>query len=179
MKKLWTGHKLYLITDYVDFWPPSVTLTLELGDRLLRMTRRLIIVNNYASIYKIPSKIRKLWTGHDIYPQKDNVDLDRASATLTLEVGVWLLRTKHRLIITNICAKLFQIPLINDKVMVRTRKCDGRMDGRALVPIFSGLWAISFVLFWQTCGRTDRRTESISISPFFFAKGGGNKCIII
>jgi hypothetical protein len=44
-----------------------------------------------ASIYKIPSKIRKLWTGHNIYPQIDNVDLEWASATLTMEVGVWLL----------------------------------------------------------------------------------------
>jgi hypothetical protein len=34
----------------------------------------------------------------------------------------------HRLLITNICAKLFQIPSINDKVMDRTRKCDGRTD---------------------------------------------------
>jgi hypothetical protein len=48
---------------------------------------------------------------------------------LTLEVGVWLLRMTHRLIITNVCAKLFQIPLINDKVMDRTRKCDGWTDG--------------------------------------------------
>jgi hypothetical protein len=98
-----------------------------------------------ASIYKIPSKIRK-WTGHDIYPQIDNVDLEWASATLTLEVGVWLLGMTHRLITTNICAKLFQIPLINDKVMDQTRKCDRRMD---------------------------RRTEPISISPFFLRKGGG------
>jgi hypothetical protein len=69
-----------------------------------------------ASIYKIPSKIRKLWTGYDIYPQIDNADLELASATFTLEVGVCLLCMTRRLIITNICAKLFHIPLINDKV---------------------------------------------------------------
>jgi hypothetical protein len=50
--------------------------------------------------------------------------------TLTMEVGVWLLGMTHRLIITNICAKLFQIPLINDTVMDRTRKCDGCVDRR-------------------------------------------------
>jgi hypothetical protein len=53
--------------------------------------------------------------GHKIYPLTDYVNL-----------GVWLLRMTHRLIITNICAKLFQIPFINDKVKDRTRKCDGR-----------------------------------------------------
>jgi hypothetical protein len=101
------------------------------------------------SIYKIPSKIRKLWTGHDIYPQIDNVDLGWASVTLTLEVRVWLLRMTHRLIITNICANLFQIPFINDKVMDRTRKCDGRTDG-------------------QTDGRTDRRTDGQTDGAYFY-----------
>jgi hypothetical protein len=122
MKKLWTGHKIYPITDYVNLWPSSVTLTLEVGACHIVSLLWTIV----ASIYKIPSKIRKLWTGHDIYPKLDNVDLEWARATLNLEVGVWLLRMTHCLIITNICAKLFQIPLINDKLMDRTRKCDGR-----------------------------------------------------
>jgi hypothetical protein len=75
--------------------------------------------------------------------------------TLTLEVGVWLLCMTHRLIIINICAKLFQIPFINDKVMDRTRKCDGRTDRR-----------------------TDRRTDGQSLflyPPFFFEKAGDKK----
>jgi hypothetical protein len=46
MQKLWTEHKIYPTTDYVIFLPLSVTLTLEVGDRLLRVTHRLIIVNN-------------------------------------------------------------------------------------------------------------------------------------
>jgi hypothetical protein len=41
-----------------------------------------------------------------------------------------VLRMTHRLIITNMCAKLFQIHLINDKVMDRTLKCDERTDAR-------------------------------------------------
>jgi hypothetical protein len=76
-----------------------------------------------ASIDKIPSKIRKLWTGHDIYLQIDNVDLEWASATLTLEVGVWLLRMTHCLIIKIICARIFQIPLINKKIKAYTYTC--------------------------------------------------------
>jgi hypothetical protein len=59
-------------------------------------------------------------------------------------------RMTHRLIITNICAKLFQIPLINDKVMDRTRKCDGRTDGRSL----------------------------LLYPPFFFEKAGDNEHIV-
>jgi hypothetical protein len=45
MKKLWTGHKIYHITDSVNFRPLSVTLTLEVGVQVLYLTYRLIIVN--------------------------------------------------------------------------------------------------------------------------------------
>jgi hypothetical protein len=71
--------------------------------------------------------------------------------TLTLEVGVLLLHMTHRLIKINICAKLFEIPFINDKVMDRTRKCDGLTDGQ-----------------------TDRRSLFL-YPPFFFEKAGNKK----
>jgi hypothetical protein len=148
MLKLWTGHEIYPVTVYVNIWPPSLTLTLEVGDRLLRMTHLLIIVSNCGKYLQNSFKDKKLWTGHDIYPKIDNVDLNWASATLTLEVGVWLLRMTHRLMITNICAKIFQIHLINDKVMDLTGKWDR----------------------W-----TDRRMEPISISPIFLRKRRGTK----
>jgi hypothetical protein len=48
MTKLWTGHKIYPVTDYVNIWPPSVTLTMKVGDWFLRMTYCLIIMNNYG-----------------------------------------------------------------------------------------------------------------------------------
>jgi hypothetical protein len=60
MKKLWTGHKIYSLTDYVDLWPPSVTLTLEVGDQLLRMTHHLIIVNNCGKHLQNPFKDKKV-----------------------------------------------------------------------------------------------------------------------
>jgi hypothetical protein len=154
MKKLCTGHKIYPLTDYVNFWPPSVTLTLVVGDRFCAWHIVSLLWTIVASIYKIPSKIRKILTRHDINHQIDNVDLEWEGATLTMEVAVWLLRMTHCLIITNICAKLIQIYLINDKVMNRTRKCDERTDGR-------------------TEGRTDRRTEPITISLFFSSKRRG------
>jgi hypothetical protein len=54
MTKLWTGHEIYPVTDYANIWPPSVTLTLKVGDQFLRMTHRLIIVNNYGKYLQNP-----------------------------------------------------------------------------------------------------------------------------
>jgi hypothetical protein len=132
--------------------------------QVLSMTHHLIIVticSKYLQNPLIYEKIRKLWTGHDIYPQIDNVDYEWAIATLTLVVGVWLLHTKNRLIITNICAKFFQTPLMNDKVMVRTRKCDGRMDGRSNI---LGLWPIFFVMNTRQSRSGRLQLEGIIIS---------------
>jgi hypothetical protein len=84
MTKIWTGHKKNPEKDYVNLWPPSVILILEVSDRLLRMTHRLIILNNCGKYLENPFKDMKVRTGHDIYHQVDNVDLEWASATLTL-----------------------------------------------------------------------------------------------
>jgi hypothetical protein len=51
MKKLWTGHKKYLITDYVNL---CVTLTLEVGTQVLCMTYHLIIVTICAEYFQNP-----------------------------------------------------------------------------------------------------------------------------
>jgi hypothetical protein len=91
-------------------------LTLEVGDRFLRMTYRLIIVNNYGKYLQNSFIDKKVMDRTQHIPSNRNGDLEWASATSTLEVGVWLLRMTHRLIIINICDKLFQIPLINDKL---------------------------------------------------------------
>jgi hypothetical protein len=40
MKRLWTGHKIYPVTGYVNLLPPSLTLTLVVGDRLLHQKRK-------------------------------------------------------------------------------------------------------------------------------------------
>jgi hypothetical protein len=69
VKKLWTGHKIYPKIDYVKI----VTLTLEVGDRLLRMTHLLIIVSNCGKYLQNPFKDKKVM---DQTPQIDNVDLE-------------------------------------------------------------------------------------------------------
>jgi hypothetical protein len=96
-----------------------VTLTLKVGKWLFGMTQRLIFVNIVLSAFK--KSIHG--TGFDIYPQIDNVDIKSQGVTLTLEVGVRLLRMTHNLIISITCAKLLQIPLINDIEIKWTRKC--------------------------------------------------------
>ena len=50
--------------------------------------------------------------------------------TLTLTRPCSNLVTAHRLIILDICAKLFENPKRGSKDIERTRKCDGRTDGR-------------------------------------------------
>ena len=50
--------------------------------------------------------------------------------TLTLTRPWSNIGTAHRLIILDICAKLFENPTRGSKDIERTRKCDGRTDGR-------------------------------------------------
>jgi hypothetical protein len=52
MKKLWTVHKIYHITDFVTFIPLSVTLTLEAGVQVLYLTYSLIIVTICAMLFQ-------------------------------------------------------------------------------------------------------------------------------
>jgi hypothetical protein len=87
MKKFYIGYKIYPITDYVNILPLSVTLTLEVGMHLLRMTHCLIIVTICAKYFQNPWSMKKVWTGHKIYHETDYVNLWPQSVTLILEVG--------------------------------------------------------------------------------------------
>jgi hypothetical protein len=140
---LWTGHEIYPVIDYVFLWPPSVTLTLQVGDRLLRWHIVSLLLLFLASVYKILRSIKKLGTGHEIYPVIDYVNLWPPSVTFTFEVGDRLLCMTHRLIIVTICDKYLQNPSIYKNVMDRTRnipcnrlclsltsKCDLDLAGR-------------------------------------------------
>jgi hypothetical protein len=83
MKKLWTEHRIYPVTDYVNIWPPSVTLTFKVGDRLLRMTHRPIVVSNCCKYLQNPFKEKKVMdrtrhipSNRQCWPWMPKCDLD-------------------------------------------------------------------------------------------------------
>jgi hypothetical protein len=83
MKKLWTGHKIYQGTDYVSIWPPSLTLTLKVGDWFLCMTHCLIIVNNYGKYLqnsfidkKVMDQTQHIPSNRQCWPWMSKCDLD-------------------------------------------------------------------------------------------------------
>jgi hypothetical protein len=81
---------------------------------------------------KIIRCMTKLQSGHEcvyLFTLIDNVKFQNDSVTLTFEVGTWFLDTTHRLLVVDICAKLFQNPSMYDKVTVWTRMKWGRTDG--------------------------------------------------
>ena len=64
--------------------------------------------------------MKKLKTGHDIHYLSDNVDLCSSSVTLIFKMRVKLFRTAHHMIMVNICAKLYKIPLMDEEVIDQT-----------------------------------------------------------
>jgi hypothetical protein len=65
--------------------------------------------------------MKKLWTGHKIYPITDDVNFSSLSVTFTLDVGLQVLRMTHCLIIVTNCDKYFQNPMIFEKVIDQTQ----------------------------------------------------------
>jgi hypothetical protein len=119
MKKLWTGHKLYPLTYYmyIKLWPPSVTLTLEVGVCVFCITHCLIIVNVCKEVFL---KSLDVWISYGLnrtYTPSRQCWPFSPRVTLNLEKGAMVLRMTHRVIKTNICAKLFQFPLVNGLVI--------------------------------------------------------------
>jgi hypothetical protein len=75
MKKLWTGHKIYPITDYVNLRPLCVTLTLEVWTHVLRMTYHLIIVTIGAKYFQNYLIYGEVMGGTQKYHITDSVNL--------------------------------------------------------------------------------------------------------
>jgi hypothetical protein len=75
MKTLWTGHKIYPITEYVNLSPLSVTLTLEVGTQVLRMTCHLIIVTICAKYFQNPLIYEEVMNGTHNIPYTDSFNL--------------------------------------------------------------------------------------------------------
>jgi hypothetical protein len=139
--------QIYPVIDYVNLWPPSVTLTLEVGDRLLRMTHRLIIVNNWGKYLQNPFKDKKVMdrTRHiplnrQCWPWMSKCDLDLWVRGLLVAHDTSSYYNKHLCQVISYSFDKLQSYGPETKV-------------------------------W----RTDRRTEPITISPFFLRKGRGQK----
>jgi hypothetical protein len=152
MTKLWTGHKKYPVTDYVNLWPPSVTLTLEVGDQLLRMTHRLIIVNNCGKYLQNPFKDKKVMdltrhipSNRQCWPWMSKCDLDLGGRGLVVT---------------------------HDTSSYNKHLCQVISDS-------SDKWQSNGpdTEVWQTDGQTDGRSLFL-YPPFFFEKAGDNKKLL-
>jgi hypothetical protein len=89
-----------------------VTLTLDVGLQVLDLTYHLITVTICAKLFQ------NLLNYEEVLDRTQDIPYNRLcyffslSVTLTLEVGMQVLRMAHCLIIVTICAKYFQNPLI-------------------------------------------------------------------
>jgi hypothetical protein len=196
MKKLWTGHKIYPVMNYVNIWPPSVTLTLEVGDRLLHITHCLIIVNNCSKYLQNPFKDMKVMdrtrhipSNRQCWPWMSKCDLVLGGRGLVVAHDTSSYYNKHLCQVISDSFDKWQSYGPDTKVW-RTDMPLKLTKGPFLL-LFSFVWPLILLLrnelycsllfclqldgpfLWL--GRTDRPTEPITISPFFLRKGGGQK----
>jgi hypothetical protein len=105
--------KMWARQDFItaDIWLLGETLTLKLGNWVLKMTHSLIMLQIVTSYIKIP------WYRTELRAVQCflSADLWLLKATLTFEVGVYALRMTHHVIMLHICANLFYNPLIHGK----------------------------------------------------------------
>jgi hypothetical protein len=140
MKKLWTRHKIYPVTDYIKLWPSIVTLTLEVGDRLLRITHRLIIVNNCGKYLQYPFTDKKVmgWTQHipsnrHYWPWMSKCDLDPGGRGLVVAHDTLSYYNKHLCQVISDSLDKWQINGPDTKAWRRDERMDGKTD---YIPFF-------------------------------------------
>jgi hypothetical protein len=80
MKKLYSGHKIYLRKDHIYLWPLSMTQ--QFGCCIWHMV--LSLWTFVPSLFKIHWRLKGLWTAYKIYPLKNYVKLWPLSVALTL-----------------------------------------------------------------------------------------------
>jgi hypothetical protein len=85
-----------------------------------------------ASIYKIPSKIRKLWTRHNIYPQIDNFDL-RVMINITF---VEIYKLHHQDTTLNVRGQLHRRSVPNRSLNFKFTSCYDRLSCVILFLVF-------------------------------------------
>jgi hypothetical protein len=147
----WTQN--YPVKDYVNLWPLRVTLTFEVGDRLLRMTNCFIIVNNCGKYLQNPFKDKKvidrtqhIQSNRQCWPWMSKFDLDPGGKGVVDADDTSSYYNKYLCQVMSDSFDNWQSYGPDTKVW----RTDRRMDRR-----------------------TDRRTEPISISPFFSSKRRG------
>jgi hypothetical protein len=147
-----------------SYWPVlltlSVSLTLEVGDRLMRITHRLIIVNNCGKYLQNPFKDKKVMdrtqhipSNRKCWPWMSKCDLDPGGKGLVVAYDTSSYYNKY---LCQVISNSFDKCYGPETEMWWT---DGQKDG-------------------QTDWLTDRQTEPISISPIFLRKGGGQFYIL-
>jgi hypothetical protein len=132
-----------------------VTLTLEVGERLLRMTHCLIIVNNCGKNLQNPFKDKKVMdrtrhipSNRQCWHWMSKCDLDIEGRGLVVAQDTSSYYNKHLCQVISDSFDKWQSYGPDTKVWRTDRRTDRRMD---------------------------RRMEPISISPFFLRKGGGQQ----
>jgi hypothetical protein len=148
MTKLWTGYEIYPVTDYVNIWPQSVTLTLKVGDWFLRMTHRLNIVNNYGKYLqnpfidkKVMDRKRHIPSNRRCWPWMSKCDLDPEGRGLVVAHDTSSCYNKHLYLVISNSFHKWQSYAPDTKVW----RTDGQTDGRSNI---LGLGAIFFVIFF-------------------------------
>jgi hypothetical protein len=132
-EKLWTWHKIYPKTDYVNIWPPSVTLTLEVGDWWLRMSHCLIFLNNYGKYLqnpfndkKVMDRTRHIPSNSQFWPWRSKCNLDPGGRGLVVVNDIFSYYNKHLCqVISNFFNK-WQSYGPDTKVWRTDRQTDGR-----------------------------------------------------
>jgi hypothetical protein len=141
MTKLWTGHEIYPVTGYVNLWPPIVTLTLEVGDRLLLMTHLPIIVSNCGKYLQNPFKDKKVMdrtrhipSNRQCWPWMSKFNLDPGGRGLVFAHDTSSYYNKHLCQVISDSFNKWQSYGPDTKVW----RTDGQTDGAYYyIPLFS------------------------------------------
>jgi hypothetical protein len=130
-----------LYKDYVDIWLPSVTLTFEVGIRLLCKTHRLIIVNNCGKYLqnlfkdkKVMDRTRHVPSNRQCWPWMSKCDIDPGGTGLVVAHDTLSYSNKHLCQVISDSFDKWQSYRPDTKVW----RTDGQADGAYFyIPLFS------------------------------------------
>jgi hypothetical protein len=122
-----------------------VTLTLKVGDWFLRMTHRMIIVNNYGKYLQNPfidkkviDRTRHIPSNRQFWPWMSKCDLDPGGRGLVVAHDTSYYYNKHLCQVISNSFHKWQSYGPDTKVWRTDRRTDGRTDGAYFyIPLFS------------------------------------------